>query len=69
MIYLTLRQEQWPVNYKRVERLYQKARLQVRRRKRKKAVPSERQPLLQPEAANQVWPRTSCSITPPRDVY
>ncbi len=29
MIYLNLRQEQWPVNYKRVERLYQEARLQV----------------------------------------
>ena len=31
MIYLKLRQEQWPVNYKRVERLYKEARLQVRR--------------------------------------
>ena len=43
------------VNYKRVERLYQEARLQVRRRKRKKVPVGERQPLLRPTAANQVW--------------
>ena len=55
MIYLKLRQEQWPVNYKRVERLYKEARLQVRRRKRKKVLPGERQPLIRPLAANQVW--------------
>ncbi len=55
MIYLKLRQEQWPVNYKRVERLYQEAKLQVRRRKRKRVLLGERQPLLRPEAANQVW--------------
>ena len=55
MIYLELRQEQWPVNYKRVERLYQDAKLQVRRRKREKVLLGERQPLLRPEAANQAW--------------
>ena len=55
MIYLKLRQEQWWVNYKRVERLYQEVGLQVRRRKRKKVLLGERQPLLRPEAANQVW--------------
>jgi len=43
------------VNYKRVERLYQEAKLQVRRRKRKKVPVGERQPLLRPTAANQVW--------------
>lgn len=43
------------MNYKRVERLYQDAKLQVRRRKRKKVLLGERQPLLRPEAANQVW--------------
>lgn len=32
MIYLKLRQEQWPVNYRRVERLHPDAKLQVRRR-------------------------------------
>ena len=55
MIYLKLRQANRLVNYKRVERLYQEARLQVRRRKRKKVPMGERQPLLRPTAANQVW--------------
>lgn len=55
MIHLKLRQAGVLVNYKRVERLYQEARLQVRRRKRKKVPVAERQPLLRPMAANQVW--------------
>lgn len=55
MIHLKLRQAGVLVNYKRVERLYQEARLQVRRRKRKKVLPGGRQPLLRPTAANQVW--------------
>ena len=55
MIYLKLRQSGWVVNHKRVERLYGLAQLQVRRRKRKKVPAGERQPLLRPEAANQVW--------------
>jgi transposase InsO family protein len=55
MIYLKLRQAGMVVNYKRVERLYQKARLQLRRRKRKKVPAGERQPLLRPLAANEVW--------------
>ncbi len=55
MIHLKLRQAGVLVNYKRVERLYQEAKLQVRRRKRKKVLLGERQPLLRPTAANQVW--------------
>jgi transposase InsO family protein len=55
MIYLKLRQTGMVVNYKRVERLYQEAKLQVRRRKRKKVAFGERQPLLRPTAAKQVW--------------
>ena len=55
MIHLKFRQGGELVNYKRVERLYQEARLQVRRRKRKKVLPGERQPLVRPIAANQVW--------------
>lgn len=55
MIYLKLRQAGLCVNYKRVERLYQEAKLQVRRRKRKKVAVGERQPLLRPTEANQVW--------------
>src|SRR5690606_15379278 len=55
MIHLKLRQAGLLVNYKRVERLYQEAKLQVRRRKRKKVPVGERQPLVRPTAANQVW--------------
>ena len=43
------------MNYKRVERLYQEAGLPVRRRTRKKVPVGERQPLLRPSAANEVW--------------
>jgi len=43
------------VNHKRVERLYAEARLQVRRRKRKKIPIADRQPLGRPRAANQIW--------------
>lgn len=55
MIHLKLRRAGLLVNYKRVERLYREAKLQVRRRKRKKVLPGERQPLIRPLAANQVW--------------
>lgn len=55
MIHLKIRQAGLHVNYKRVERLYQEAKLQVRYRKRKKVAIGERQPLLRPGAANQVW--------------
>ncbi len=55
MIHLKLRQSGEPVNYKRVERLYREAKLQVRRRKRKKVAAAERQPLARPKAANEVW--------------
>ena len=55
MIHLKLRQAGLLVNYKRVERLYQEAELQVRRRKRKKVLVGERQPLLRPDRANEVW--------------
>ncbi len=55
MIHLKLRQAGRLVNYKRIERLYQEAKLQVRRRKRKKVLPGGRQPLVRPKATNQVW--------------
>lgn len=55
MIYLKLRQEGLRVNHKRVERLYSAAQLQVRRRRRKKVPIGERQPLVRPGAANEVW--------------
>jgi putative transposase len=55
MIYLKLRQAGLLVNHKRIERLYGLAQLQVRRRKRKKVPMSERQPLVRPQRANDVW--------------
>jgi transposase InsO family protein len=55
MIYLKLRQAGQRVNHKRVDRLYTLEKLQVRRRRRKKVPVGERQPLLRPTAANEVW--------------
>ena len=55
MIYLKLRQEGRRVNHKRVERLYAEARLQLKRRRRKKVPVADRQPLLRPVAPNDVW--------------
>jgi putative transposase len=55
MIYLKLRQEGRVVNHKRVDRLYAEARLQVKRRRRKKVPLADRQPLARPHAPNQVW--------------
>lgn len=55
MIYLKLRQAGLLVNHKRVERLYAAAKLQVKRRKRKKIPAADRQPLGRPLASNRVW--------------
>ena len=55
MIDLKLRQSGWRVNHKRVERLYALSGLQVRRRKRKKVPACDRQPLLRPQRANEIW--------------
>lgn len=55
MIYLKLRQAGEPVNHKRVERLYRLESLQVRRRRRKKIAVTDRQPLIRPASANEVW--------------
>ncbi len=55
LIYLKLRQAGDRVNYKRVERLYRAAQLQVRRRRRKKVPRVDRQPLVRPQRPNEVW--------------
>jgi putative transposase len=55
MIHLKLRQAGELVNYKRVERLYRLEQLYIRRRRRKKIPVSERQPLIRPDSANEVW--------------
>jgi transposase InsO family protein len=55
MIYLKLRQAGERVDYKRVERVYTEARLQVRYRRRKKVPVADRQPLVRPSWPNEVW--------------
>ena len=55
LIYLKLRQAGEVVNYKRVERVYTEARLQVRRRRRKKVPVVDRQQLVRPQQPNEVW--------------
>jgi transposase InsO family protein len=55
MICLKLQQAGVVANHKRVERLYVEARLQVRRRRRKKVPMADRQPLVRPRQANEVW--------------
>ena len=54
MIYLKLRQAGEIANHKGVHRLYVEARLQVKRRRRKKILINERHPLERPITANQV---------------
>ena len=55
LIYLKLRQAGHVINHKRVDRLYTEARLQLKRRRRKKVPIADRQPLVRPERRNQVW--------------
>ena len=55
MIYLKLRQAGVVVNHKRVDRLYTEARLQVKRRRRKKVPRADRQPLIRPQVPNEIW--------------
>lgn len=55
MIYLKLRQAGELVNHKRVDRLYAEEKLQLKRRKRKQVPITDRQPLLRPDTANEVW--------------
>ena len=55
MIYLKRRQERRVVNHKQVDRLYAEARLQVKRRRRNTVPVVDRQPLVRPQAPNEVW--------------
>ncbi len=50
-----LRREGWPVNPKRVYRLYRQDGLSLRRRRRKRRAPGLRLPLPVPVRANQRW--------------
>jgi transposase InsO family protein len=55
MIHLKLRQAGELINYKRVERLYGLEKLHIRRRRRKKIPVADRQPLIRPGQANELW--------------
>ena len=54
-IHVLLRREGRHANHKRIFRLYQNADLAVPKRKRRRGVAVERQPLTLPETPNQVW--------------
>ena len=54
-LHVLLRREGVSVNHKRVWRLYREAGLAVRRRRRRRGVAVEREPLALPTAPNQVW--------------
>jgi putative transposase len=54
-IHVLLRREGWPVNVKRVHRLYRAADLSVRKRRRKRIGPTERSMPLLAHAVNQAW--------------
>ncbi len=54
-IHVLLRRDGSEVNHKRVYRLYRKAELAVKRRKRRKGVAVPREPLLVPTQPNEVW--------------
>ena len=67
MIYLKLRQAGQMVNYKRVERLYQEASLQVRRRKRKKVPPGPKgSHCFDPQLRTRSGPSILSSTAPPK---
>lgn len=54
-IHILLRREGEKVNHKRTFRLYQEAELQVQRRRRRRHVAVEREPLALPSGPNEVW--------------
>lgn len=54
-LYKRLRRKGWAVNYKRVERLYKRHNLSLRRKVRRKLPKRERRPLPQPTRPNQHW--------------
>lgn len=50
-----LRREGWKDNHKRIERVYQEEKLQVRRRHRKRVSHGDREPLMEPKSINDLW--------------
>lgn len=54
-IHALLRREGFEVNHKRIYRLYREEGLAVKRRKKRKGVAVERQPLVLPDLPNDTW--------------
>ncbi len=54
-LYDQLRFEGWKDNHKRVERIYAKEGLQLKRRRKKKMPPRQAEPLDKPTRLNEVW--------------
>jgi putative transposase len=54
-LHVLLRREGFEVNHKRVYRLYRQAGLAVRKRKRRRVLAVEREPLALPAQPNEVW--------------
>jgi len=54
-LHALVRREGIQVNHKRIYRLYREAGLAVRRRRRRRGISVERQPLFLPTGPNQVW--------------
>lgn len=54
-LYKRLRRKGWKVNYKRIERLYKRYNLALRRKVRRKLPARERKPLPQPTRPNEHW--------------
>jgi len=54
-LHILLRREGWNVNHKAVHRIYREEGLQVRKRKKKRIGPVDRQPIPLPERSNTRW--------------
>ena len=55
MIHWLLRNDGWPINLKRLYRLYRQEDLSVRRRRRRKRIAMDRPALSAPQRPDQVW--------------
>lgn len=54
-LHAMLRREGFDVNHKRIYRLYSESGLAVKRRKKRKGIAVERQPLVLPDSPNETW--------------
>ena len=54
-LHILLRREGWQVNHKTVHRIYREEGLQVRKYKKKRIGPADRQPVELPERVNERW--------------